>query len=275
MITSAPGLVHHHFDIKIITEVIVILWSVSFPLLRHAGCQQFILPSSSSSWGAIRQMSSGTPRFIVVDNVDPSIQYTGPWFLNQGSENSVGNFGPPFQATLHGVQANASLSFPFNGEHYFLHPQQLCLIGISGSQIRVIGTNNIRNDSGVLDPTWQCFIDGISIGASAPFAFPENNWVFCNQDSLVDGPHILTVNATVLKNQTFWFDNIQYAPSASVPLNEAVIMVDHLDSQLQYGTGWEALGTTANMTLVAGSTFNFNFIGMQLIWPLSLSYIRS
>lgn len=128
-----------------------------------------------------------------------------------------------------------------------------------------MGTNNIRNDSGVLDPTWQCFVDDISIGATTPFAFPENNWVFCDQDSLIDGPHILTVNTTILKNQTFWFDNIQYLPSASVPLNEAVIMVDHLDSQIQYGAGWQALGSTANMTLVAGSTFNFNFTGMQLI----------
>ena len=92
----------------------------------------------------------------------------------------------------------------------------------------VFGSNNIRNDSGVLDPTWECFVDNISIGASAPFQFPENNWVFCQQDTLVDGAHVLTVNATVSQNQTFWIDDIQYVPSASVSLDQKAIVVEHL-----------------------------------------------
>lgn len=123
----------------------------------------------------------------------------------------------------------------------------------------------------MLDPTWECFVDDITIGATAPFAFAENNWVFCNQDSLVDGPHVLTVNATVLKNQTFWFDDIQYVPSASVPLGQAAIMVDNLDPQLQYGAGWQALGNSANMTTVPGSIFTYDFIGMQM-QIISLSF---
>ena len=114
----------------------------------------------------------------------------------------------------------------------------------------------------MLDPTWLCFVDNISIGASSPFAFAENNWGFCEQDTLVDGPHILTVNATVLKNQTFWIDNIQYVPSASVSLDQKTIVVDNHDTQLQYGQGWQALGGTANMTTVPGSIFLYNFIGM-------------
>jgi hypothetical protein len=60
-------------------------------------------------------MSTNAPRSIIIDNVDPSIQYIGPWSLDQGSD-SVGNFGPPYQSTLHSVQANASFSFAFNGE---------------------------------------------------------------------------------------------------------------------------------------------------------------
>jgi hypothetical protein len=78
----------------------------------------------------------------------------------------------------------------------------------------------------------------------------------------VDGPHVLTVNVTILKNQTFWFDNIQYLPSASVPLNQAAIVVDNLDSQLQYGTGWMPLEDIANSTSVAGSMLIFDFVGM-------------
>ena len=64
-------------------------------------------------------MSTTNPRSIIVDNVDSSIQYTGPWFPDQGSENSVGNFGPPYQNTLHGTNANASFSFAFNGKYHF------------------------------------------------------------------------------------------------------------------------------------------------------------
>ena len=210
-------------------------------------------------------MSTVVPQWIIVDDVDSQIQYTGPWFADQGSRDSVGNFGPAYQSTMHGTTSNASLSFTFNGERHFPQFIKLSrlirLISSSGTQIKVIGSNNIRNDSGVLDPTWECFVDNINIGSN-PFAFAENNWEFCEQDTLVDGPHILTVNATVLKNQTFWIDNIQYVPSASVSLDQKTIVVDSLDPQLQYGQGWQALGGTANMTTVPGSIFLYNFIGM-------------
>jgi len=57
------------------------------------------------------------PRRVVVDNTDPDITYTGPWFLDQGSRDAAGNFGPTYKSTLHGANDNASLSFAFNGEH--------------------------------------------------------------------------------------------------------------------------------------------------------------
>jgi len=134
------------------------------------------------------------------------------------------------------------------------------LIFSTGTSVSVIGSNNLRNDSGVLDPTWECFVDHISIGKTAPFQFAENNWLFCERTILVDGPHILTVNATVSKNQTFWFDAIQYVPSASVPLALKAILVDSDDEALQYGNGWRVL-STANTTEKTGSVLNFEFYG--------------
>ena len=50
-----------------------------------------------------------------MDDVDSQIQYTGPWFPDQGSQDSVGNFGPPYLSTMHGTKSNASLSFAFQG----------------------------------------------------------------------------------------------------------------------------------------------------------------
>lgn len=212
-----------------------------------------------------------SPRWVVVDNVDSAINYTGPWFQDQGTQDSVGNFGPAYRSTLHGTKNNASLSFAFNGSFLyfviFLETDEP-----PGTSVRVFGTNNLRNDSGVLDPTWDCFVDNISIGSSTPFQYPENNWVFCSQDKLTDGPHILTVNATVAKAQTFWLDDIQYVPSASVSLEDAAVMIDSHDSQLQFGAGWQALGGTANMTTQTGSIFTYNFTGASsvlFLLPLS------
>ena len=60
--------------------------------------------------------TTSAPRLIIVDDDDPSIQYIGPWFPDQGSRDDIGNFGTPYLSTLHGVKTNASLSFAFNGE---------------------------------------------------------------------------------------------------------------------------------------------------------------
>ncbi|KAF8805440.1 hypothetical protein BYT27DRAFT_7085298 [Phlegmacium glaucopus] len=192
--------------------------------------------------------SAALPRVINVDDVDSKIQYTGPWFLDEGSQNSLGHNGPPYLGTLHGTNSSASLSFAFNGTLFRVH-----------------GTINIRNDSGVVDPTWQCFIDNISINPIPPSPDPQNNWIFCEEDTLLDGPHIITVNVTVLKSQTFWIDKIQYLPSPSVPLDQAAIVVDSGDPQLQYGQGWQ-VWYYANTTTVTGSTFTYNFIGVSLSW---------
>jgi len=201
-------------------------------------------------------MSTAVPQFIIVDDVDTSIQYTGQWSeAPNGNQGDVVLFsGPPYRGTLHGANANASLAFAFNG-----------------TQIKVLGTADVLNTSGVLDPTWECFIDNISIGAS-PILMSglENNQVLCNNDSLVDGPHVLTVNATPINFQTFWFDDIQYVPSASVPLDQAAIIINNTDPRLQYaGPGWVPLSTSgplSNVTAEPGSILTYNFIGVSLSW---------
>jgi hypothetical protein len=112
------------------------------------------------------------------------------------------------------------------------------------------------------DPSWECFVDNISIGATAPFQYDENNWLLCEQANLIDGSHEITVNVTSTTGQPFWFDYVQYAPSASVSEQTAYVIVDHLDPAIQYGNGWAALGGTANMTSTQGSVLQFNFTGI-------------
>lgn len=130
--------------------------------------------------------------------------------------------------------------------------------------MRVYGSNNLQNNSGILNPSWECFVDGVSIAAT-PFQSPENNWQFCGSPVLADGNHVLTVNASVSSPQTFWIDQIQYLPLAgSQPqLANATVLVDNLDPMLKpaFGKGWGELGGSANMTTTSGSQFTLNFTG--------------
>lgn len=56
-----------------------------------------------------------TQRMVLVDDTNPNVQYSGPWFSVQDTQTHLGNLGIPFQNTLHGVNVNATLSFPFSG----------------------------------------------------------------------------------------------------------------------------------------------------------------
>ena len=132
----------------------------------------------------------------------------------------------------------------------------------SGSQISVLGASITSNASGTEDPSWECFVDNISIGRhiSAGTA-NQNNWVFCSSDpSLQNGPHVFSMNVTVLHQQTFWFDQIQYRSSSNVPLDNLTVRVDSTDSTVVYSSGWTESGFV-NLTQNAGSTVTYEFIG--------------
>lgn len=115
-----------------------------------------------------------------------------------------------------------------------------------------------------MTPAWDCFVDGIQFPNPSPFQFFENNWSLCEQATLPDGLHVLTVNVTAA-GQAFYFDNIQYTPSSSAPavLSPATFKVDHLDPAMVYGPGWGPLGDTANVTSVNGAEATFDFVGQS------------
>jgi len=142
----------------------------------------------------------------------------------------------------------------------------------TGTSVSVVGSINLRNDSGVLEHTWECFVDHISIGKTTPQFANNNNMVLCKRAVLVDGPHLLTVNATVANKQTFWFDRIQYVPSAGMLLASKAILVDCEDKALQYDAEWEwAAPGGIKMTGKTGSVFNFEFDGESARRPFCSS----
>ncbi len=55
-------------------------------------------------------------RSLLVDDVDPSIQYTGgPWFQDINATDSPGVLGYTLFGTLHGTNSSAAVTFKFNG----------------------------------------------------------------------------------------------------------------------------------------------------------------
>jgi hypothetical protein len=142
-----------------------------------------------------------------------------------------------------------------------LHDCFHVIYALAGTAVDVMGSNNRVNTSNGWDPSWECFIDNVSIGATDPFPYFENNWLLCHKPDLNDGPHQLTVNVTSNTGQMFWFDYIQYTPSATLSLGTAFIRFDHLDPAIVYGPGWGPLGDTANMTTALGTEAKFNFTG--------------
>jgi hypothetical protein len=209
-------------------------------------------------------------RWIVVDDTSPDIKYGDSWFADVGSRDSAGNFGPPFLSTLHGTNTSASLTFNFTGRSYYqlsvgIYPNKISPIG---SRVRVMGTNQIRNDSGVIDPQWSCYVDGIGIDGASPFQYTENNWRFCSAYDITDGPHTLTVNATVARNQTFWLDRFEYVPSTSVSLANRTIMLTSTDPAIQFGSGWNNYANIGNWTQRHGALFALDFYGTKDRFPL-------
>ncbi|KAJ3512869.1 hypothetical protein NLJ89_g3269 [Agrocybe chaxingu] len=189
-------------------------------------------------------------RLIIVDDTDPGIVYHDDgWFRDQGSHDGDGLWGPAFQSTLHGTIFNSSFSFSF-----------------SGTYVQVLGFNQIRSDSGIVDPTVECTIDDIPVVSSAPSALVANNWPFCGKEGLSDGIHNLTVRVTVTNRQTFWFDAIRYHPSADVPLDDKTILVDSKDPAFQWGDFWRPLDGFANMSIEESAFVRFEFYGVSLSW---------
>ncbi|KAF9479285.1 hypothetical protein BDN70DRAFT_878961 [Pholiota conissans] len=186
-----------------------------------------------------------TSRWVVVDDTDSAITYSGPWIADKGTLDTNGNFGAPYLSTSHGTNSTASFTYKF-----------------SGTRVLITGSLQFSNPTGAT--TWQCFVDNQSFPSNA-YTVPENNLNLCEQDTLTDGPHTLMVNVAVTNGQTFWLDYIKFLPSANASLDTAAIAVDSTDPALLFDSGWSQFAP-GFQTGKAGSKLSFSFTGISVIY---------
>ena len=58
---------------------------------------------------------------VLIDDMNPSIQYSGPWFEVNNTQIDTGWNGLPFKNILHGVNVTANFSFSFSGMSQLLY----------------------------------------------------------------------------------------------------------------------------------------------------------
>jgi hypothetical protein len=201
-------------------------------------------------------------RWESVDDASPDIGYVGnSWFAINGSMDAAGQNGPPFLSTQHGTNTSASFTLNFTGSWYC--PTFLLLklkyIVVLGSGLRVMGAYTGTDDNTTM--SWTCFVDGVNRFQGNPQTgyFGQNGLMLCDlATNVLDGHHTVVVNATVGANQVFWFDKIQYVPSAGVSLENKTIQLDRTDLAITYGYGWDK---SSYATQTRGSQLGCNFYG--------------
>jgi len=115
-------------------------------------------------------------------------------------------------------------------------------------------------------PSWTCYLDGYVIPSNNISSHSNMNAVeICSQKGIIRVLQAtfstLTVAASGTADNPFLFDRIQYEPDATAVLDNATVVVDAFCDQIQYGPGWNKLGTTGMMTLDQGASMTFDFVG--------------
>ena len=110
-----------------------------------------------------------------------------------------------------------------------------------GSEVFVYGTA-LASAAKIPPAICECFVDNISIGPFTPTSNNANNWLICGSKQLEDGPHFLSLKVNIsalnFNRQTFWVDQIQYAPSANILLDQSLLRIDSTDPAIRYGPEW-------------------------------------
>ncbi|KAE9386856.1 hypothetical protein BT96DRAFT_981586 [Gymnopus androsaceus JB14] len=190
------------------------------------------------------------PRLIVVDDTDPSIQYSPPEAFSldtSGKLDRAGWGGPVFNGTITEATSDASFSYAFNGTfvRVMLATQQLD-----------------TNSSG-----WGCMVDGLPIHSFGMDPFQITNHFACDSGSILinsPGEHTLTVNLFPSRESNgspIWLDSIHYQPLPSDPLDAVTLRVQNIPAN---GHGTTLLQMMRNerrmlhLWIKQGTSFIFN-----------------
>lgn len=104
----------------------------------------------------------------------------------------------------------------------------------------------------------RCFVDGQSISAFDGDPM-DNRQIHCEKAGMVEGPHVVTLNAT--NNNAYWFDFIEVIPSMTAPVGSAeAVFINSTDPSMQFGVGWRKY-SPGYITTQTNSTFEFSFYG--------------
>lgn len=107
-------------------------------------------------------------------------------------------------------------------------------------------------------PQWTCSIDDEELSTSLNTS-DGNNLHLC-ASTLADGTHNVVLNISATEDEPFWFDYIQFLPSADMSLDQADVVYGTDDSLIQCDSQWDPM-KVGTMTMKKGSTMSFDFNG--------------
>ncbi|KAF9038611.1 hypothetical protein BJ165DRAFT_1531679 [Panaeolus papilionaceus] len=195
-------------------------------------------------------MASANSRWIVVDDLDNRIEYAGGWQQRSSKDFAqLGNFGQPFGTTVHTLSSGtAVLSFKFNG-----------------SDGAILGTSANAEVGALVDPHWDCFLDGTKIPSENATLSLRNNQKFCEWTNTPFGEHTIAINITSV-NYPFHFDHILYAPSLSGTSPQELVSIAYVDRIFKFDSSWKEVNSIGMMTAERGANLTVDFNGTSFSW---------
>ncbi|KAJ3826569.1 hypothetical protein F5880DRAFT_1610115 [Lentinula raphanica] len=201
------------------------------------------------------------PRLVVVDDTDPSIQYSPASVFvtdTSGKLDGQGYGGPVFNRTLTGLSGtsnlNGSLTFHFNGTF-----------------VRAVLA--AQGEFG-----WACRVDNHSIPSNTLNSNQVTNYIACDSEGTLSGTTsehtlevdlFLSVDSPFVLNSSLWLDSIQYQPLPSDPLDALTLRIHNSDPSISYsnssGEWTDFQGLDANATDLTGSSMSLAFNGTQVL----------
>lgn len=123
-------------------------------------------------------------------------------------------------------------------------------------------------------PQWSCFVDGQPIDQSSNETVGNGQLELCSKANVLDGMHKLVVNVSATEDTPFWFDYIEYLPSAG-SLNQTDAVYGWDDPMIECDSTWDKKKDWT-MTTTTGSMMSFDFNGevAHLFHPREVSMLN-